>query len=44
MPHLTFIQIYKIYGHGQYKMHGNVIIIYVFAYVDQTHFILSHLP
>jgi len=44
MPHLTFIQIYKIYGYGQYKMHDNVIIINVFADVDQIHFTLSHLP
>jgi hypothetical protein len=44
MPHLTFIQIYKIYGYGQYKMHRNVININVLANVDQTQFILSHLP
>jgi hypothetical protein len=43
MPHLTFIQIYKIYGYGRYKMHGNVININVLVDVDRTQFILSRL-
>jgi hypothetical protein len=41
-PHLTFAQIYKLQGYGQYEMHDSVINI--FESVDQTQSILSHLP
>jgi len=30
----AFAQIYKLYGYGQYKMHGNFI--NVFAHVNKT--------
>jgi hypothetical protein len=38
-PHLTFAQIYKLQGYGQYKMHDSVI--NVPTNVDQTQSILS---
>ncbi len=37
-----FVQIYKLYGYGQYKIHGNAI--NVLANVNQIQSILPHLP
>jgi hypothetical protein len=42
LSHFAFVLIYKIYGYGQYKMHGNVI--NVLANVNQTQSILSYIP
>jgi hypothetical protein len=38
----VFVQIYKLKGYGQYKMHDSVINI--LTNVNQTQSILSHLP
>jgi hypothetical protein len=37
----VFVQIYKLYGYGQYTIHGSVI--NVFANVNQIQSILPHL-
>jgi hypothetical protein len=39
---LFFVQIYKLYGYGQYKIHGSVI--NVLANVNQIQSILPCLP
>jgi hypothetical protein len=38
--HLTFVQIYKLYVHGKYKMNSSVI--NVLANVNQIQLILPH--
>ncbi len=40
--HLAFIQIYKLYDYGQYKMHGNVINF--LANMNETQSILQCRP
>ncbi len=40
LTHFVFVQIHKLYGYGQYKMHGNVI--NVSANMNQTQLILAH--
>ncbi len=39
LPHLAFVQIYKVYDYGQYAS-----VINVPTNVNQTQFILSHVP
>jgi hypothetical protein len=39
---LTFVQIYKLYGYGQYRMHGSVINVLID--MNQTQSILLCLP
>jgi hypothetical protein len=39
LPRFAFVQIYKIYGYGQYAS-----VINVPTNVNQTQFILSHVP
>ncbi len=41
-PHFFFVQIYKLYGYGQSKMHGSVI--NVVTNMNEIKSILSHLP
>jgi len=41
-PTLVFVQIYKLYGFGQFKMHD--IVINFFTNVNQIQLILPHLP
>jgi hypothetical protein len=39
---LAFAQIYKLYGYGQYRMHGSVINVLI--HMNQTQSILPYLP
>jgi hypothetical protein len=41
-PTLAFVQIYKLYGYGQYRMHG--VVINLFTNVNQIPLVLPHLP